>query len=79
MLEGRFMLYVLVYSITGSLGVLRHMIKSSSAVAYIVSFFFIIHICHVLYFVFIAVVFAYVFLCIFGSFYSVIHFPFVAY
>jgi len=33
------MLYVLVYSIAESLGILRHMIKSSSAVAYIVSFF----------------------------------------
>jgi hypothetical protein len=33
MLEGRFMLYVLIYSIAKSLGILRHMIKSPSAVA----------------------------------------------
>ena len=40
MLEGRFMLYVLVYSIAESLGIFTPYDKdSSSAVAYIVSFF----------------------------------------
>ena len=40
MLEGRFMLYVLVYSIAESLGIFTQYDKdSSSAVAYIVSFF----------------------------------------
>jgi hypothetical protein len=55
------MSYVLVYSIAESLGILRHMIKSSSAVAYIVSFFCSSYVLCAI-FCFITVVFANVFL-----------------
>ena len=71
MLEGRVVLYVLVPSIAEPLGILRHMIKSPSAVAYIVSvFLFLSLFVSFLYFlcamsVFIAVVFAHVFLFLF--------------